>query len=347
MTNLRDLVPLNSRAELSADTQAVACSLMTLEEKENAIWEEHLKAHWGPWKIFHALKGKGMKIPFYLVNKTVDQCEVCAHFKDARPRSKLRPLMYSINAGEIVYADVIGPLPPGRGGVQHIQCIVDSATRLAATTKMKRTESSNIIKGFEKWVKERGPFKVLITDNAAYYRSEEMNDWCEKNQVEHRYIAPYRHQSLGLVERFHRTLEDRVRRLTLAHGKVWSDHVEKAVKSYNEAVHSTTGFTPNELWNGTPDMRELARERSNTRRQIESRSRRAYPVKFSTGMNVLVHISPELRKGKLGPSWKGVYVLEERLSNSMWKARKLSETGGRGRRPIEIFHEDQLQPFEL
>ena len=53
---------------------------------------------------------------------------------------------------------------------------------------------------------------------------------------------------MGLVERYNRTLEDRIRKITYAEGGSWVDHVSRAEKSINEAVHNTTGFSPKELW---------------------------------------------------------------------------------------------------
>lgn len=65
---------------------------------------------------------------------------------------------------------------------------------------------------------EERAFKALVTDNATYYASEEMMDWCELNGVERKFIAPYRHQSVGLAEQYHRILINRIRKLKLLAG---------------------------------------------------------------------------------------------------------------------------------
>ena len=67
-----------------------------------------------------------------------------------------------------MYVDVIGPLPPVRGGAKYIHCIVDSATRIAKVDKMRTITSTRIIKSFEAWIKLRGDIDVHMTDNAAY-----------------------------------------------------------------------------------------------------------------------------------------------------------------------------------
>ena len=159
------------------------------------------------------------------------------------------------------FMPIIGPLSPGRGGVKYIHCIVDSATRLAKGTKITNTSSTRIVRDLEDWIEQRGVMKVLVTDNAAYYASEELDDWCIERGITHRFIAPYRHQSMGLVERYNRTLEDRLRKLMLAHGGSWANHLSRSVKSINDAVHSTTGYAPVELWSGTDEMRTEARKK--------------------------------------------------------------------------------------
>ena len=199
-----------------------------------------------------------------------------------------QPVMHSLKPGEIVYADVIGPLPPVRGGAKYIHCIVDSATRIAKVDKMRTITSTRIIKSFEAWIKLRGDIGVLVTDNAAYYSSEMMSNWCEDKGIVHKFNAPYRHQSMGVVERFNRTLEDRLRKLMLAHGGSWADHLLIAEEAINEAVHSTTGFSPVELWEGDENMRKKAKGKMDAERIRRNRKMRKFPAKFWIGQYVLV-----------------------------------------------------------
>ena len=311
-------------------------------ELEQKVWSEHLVAHWGPWKVFHTLRKKKDPVPMRIVKKVCDMCEICAKFRQELPRSKWKPVLYSENPGEVVYADVIGPLPTGRGGFKYIHCIVDSATRMSRATKMRVTHSKKIISVFESWVQDCGLMKILVTDNAPYYISNEMAQWCFKRDITHRFIAPYRHQSMGLVERYNRTLEDRIRKITYAEGGSWVDHVSRAEKSINEAVHNTTGFSPKELWEGTPEMRALAKERSDRERDRQNKRKKIYPARFYEGQMVLAKIRNPEKLSKFGIQWKGPYKLIKRISKTMWEAEKQS-----GRKNVNIFHEDQLQPFEL
>lgn len=81
-----------------------------------------------------------------IVKRIVGMCEICAKFKGEFPRSEWHPLLYSENPGEVVYTDVIGPLPPGRREVIYIHCMINSATRMAKVLKIKIASTSKIIR---------------------------------------------------------------------------------------------------------------------------------------------------------------------------------------------------------
>ena len=162
----------------------------------------------------------------------------------------------------------------------YIHCMVDSATRLGDAMRMRDTSTASVLRAFQHWIQKNGPFTVLVTDNAAYYASEEMARWCESKEVAHKFIAPYRHQSVGLVERYHQTLINRIRKLKFLGGGSWTDYIDEAVKLVNEAVHSVTKASPLELWHGTLEDRVKAHQRLVDERNYRNK-RRVYPKRSS------------------------------------------------------------------
>ena len=89
-------------------------------------------------------------------------------------------------------------------------------------------------------------------------------------------------------------------------------------------------------------MRNLAKRRSEQERERQNKRERIYPAKFYEGQMVLVKIRNPEKLSKFSIQWKGPYRLKKRISKTMWEAEKQS-----GRKSTSIFHEDQLQPFEL
>ena len=321
---------------------------MSLEAIAQLVWDEHLKAHWGAYKVYHALRRQGIPASWKLVKEICATCEICAKFRQQMKRREWSQPPYSTVPGHTLYLDVVGPLIPGRGGVQYFQCIVDSATRMSAASKMRRITSANVIRALEGWIDKFGKFSVMVTDNAPYYSSDELRKWCEARRIQQVFSAPYRHQSVGLVERYHKTLIDRIRKLRLTHGGSWSDYLDQAVAAMNTAVHSTTEFSPEELWMGTDQQRELAFSRTKKERESRYGHKRIFPKSFQPGQIVLVFddVAASSREDKFSPLWRGPFKLLRRLSPSLWEARRLGRRT-RGRKAVWKFHEDQLQPFDL
>ena len=197
-----------------------------------------------------------------------------------------------------------------------------------------------MIEAFESWIKDYGPIKVLATDNASYYSSEMMSKWCKEKGIVHRFSAPYRHQSMGIVERYNRTLEDRIRKLKYAHGGSWVDYVSLAEKSINSIIHESTGYSPIELWNGDSRKIKKAKLKIEMERERRNQKRHIFPVKFYIGQMILTREYNPQKQGKFDRKWKGPYEIIKRLSDTMWQVKKSS-------RNIAIFHEDQMQPFDL
>ena len=316
-------------------------------EMRNLVWREHLKAHLGAWKVYKALRRQGYRIPMKFVRRELAVCEICAHFKEERPRSEWHPLLYSRIPGEIIYADVCGPLPPGIGGIQYIHCVIDSATSMADATKIRILQAQNVVCGLDQWIRKYGRPKVIVTDNVSYYQGRKVRDWCKKHNVQHRFCAPRRHQSVGLIERFIRSLKDRLRRLAFAEGTHWQNHVNRAVDSLNQAVHRTMGYSPKELWEGTDEMRRKAHERRDKWRGQENRYLRhkIRPYKFRIGQMVLVRDYESWKLNRLAVRWKGPFKLVERISDTMWRAVDPKGVNKKASWAVMKFHQDQMQPL--
>ena len=196
------------------------------------ILKEYMKGHWGARKTFWALRRKGISAPWEMVQKVCKLCEICAQFRHRRAKAPFGQPFFSSEPGHTIFDDVVGPLPMGKGGMRYIQCMVNSATRLGDAMKLRDVSAVFILKALQRWVRRNGLVKVLVTDNATYYAATEVCNWCKSNVIEHKFIAPYRHQSVGLVERCHQTLINRIRKMKLISGGSLTDYVDTAVPSY-------------------------------------------------------------------------------------------------------------------
>ena len=319
---------------------------------ERQIREVHAESHWGPFKTFHALRAQGIEATWTLVRKVCKECAICAQFRPLLVRRKLGQPPYSLIPGHTVYVDLVGPLPdvyrvPWQKAYCYIQSMVDSATRMYSAHPLRSTDSGGALSGLDQWILSHGPISVLVTDNGSTYNSKEVDAWCAKNKVVHEYIAPYSHQSLGMVEKMNRTVVDRLRKFTLAHGGEWLDHLQSSIDCINSAIHHTTLRSPRELWRGTELMRREAFELTQKEREERNKTLRVFSKPYAVGDLVWgYHQGRErIKRNKLMPRWLGPLRIIEQKEGHLWRTEMMSRPGKPGRKPIMVFHENFMMPY--
>jgi transposase InsO family protein len=131
--------------------------------------------------------------------------------------------------GELVHVDVkkLGRIPVGGGhkvhgraagrpskrrgaGYAYLHTAIDDYTRLAYT-EVLADESGATAAAFwrraEAWFAARGvTVERVLSDNHFSYRGRLFNQALGESRIVHKYCRPYRPQTNGKVERFHRTL---------------------------------------------------------------------------------------------------------------------------------------------
>jgi transposase InsO family protein len=133
--------------------------------------------------------------------------------------------------GELVHVDVkkLGRIPAGGGhkvrgraatssgahrrariGYAFLHSAIDDYSRVAYT-EVLADEQGRTAAGFwrraEAWFRARGiVVERVLTDNHFTYRGRLFNEALAEHRIAHKYCRPYRPQTNGKVERFHRTL---------------------------------------------------------------------------------------------------------------------------------------------
>jgi transposase InsO family protein len=133
--------------------------------------------------------------------------------------------------GELVHVDIkkLGRVPRGGGhkvhgraaaspgrnrrrgvGYAYLHTAIDDYSRLAYTEVLadeKGATAAAFWRRAEAWFRARGiVVERVLTDNGFCYRGALFNQALGESGVRHRYCRPYRPQTNGKVERFHRTL---------------------------------------------------------------------------------------------------------------------------------------------
>ena len=133
--------------------------------------------------------------------------------------------------GELVHVDVkkLGRIPPGGGhkvrgraasrpgkdrqgrvGYAYLHTAIDDFSRMAYTEVLaddKGATAAAFWRRAEAWFRARGVIvERVLSDNGFCYRGRLFNVALAETGIVHKYCRPYRPQTNGKVERFHRTL---------------------------------------------------------------------------------------------------------------------------------------------
>ena len=88
----------------------------------------------------------------------------------------------------------------------------------------------------------------LLSDNGPEFASEEMKRYLEGLSVKHRTTAPYCPQSNGVLERWHKFMNNVVRLChPIRQDNNWEPAVEAAVRAYRCIPHASSGYSPHYL----------------------------------------------------------------------------------------------------
>ena len=173
--------------------------------------------------------------------------------------------------GELVHVDVkkLGRIPAGGGhkihgraaasprrdrhhgvGFAYLHTALDDHSRVAYTEVLTDETGATTAAFWRRartWFAARGiVVERVLTDNAFNYRGRLFNQALAETGVQHRYCRPYRPQTNGKVERFHRTLLDEwayIRPYTAEHHRTRA--LAHWLHGYNHhRVHTALGGPP-------------------------------------------------------------------------------------------------------
>ena len=137
-----------------------------------------------------------------------------------------------------------------RLGIGHLHTVVDDHSRVAYV-EMHADERSDtaigVLRRAVAWFAERGvAVERVLSDNGPAYRSHAWREACSELRIRHKRTRPYRPQTNGKIERFHRTLGD-----GWAYAKLYTSETERRdalpgwIHFYNHhRRHSAIGGTP-------------------------------------------------------------------------------------------------------
>ena len=169
------------------------------------------------------------------------------------------------NTADVWMMDVVSM--PNSNGFKFFVSVIDTFSRFCVTFPLREDKASEIVRNLEQ--KVFGVFgspRVMITDGAQNLgKAKQFQYLCNLYRTEVKVRSPYSSRSLGLCERVHRSILDKLRSLNDSFQNTWTSNLALATAIYNTAPHTATKLSPfhlmfgreNNMWNPLPPPSDL------------------------------------------------------------------------------------------
>ena len=187
------------------------------------------------------------------VHKFVQKCLTCATSKSSGGMKSTHGSLPAPGPFELLFVDLVGPLPQCRG-YSYLLTMEDSFTRWVEAVPLTSITSEAVSAALVKhWIFRFGPPVSVHSDQGMQFESDLFANLCATFGMRKTRTTPYHPQGNGALERFHRTLKERL--ITANSNKDWVTNLSPALFAYRTVPHSTTSMTPFQLTFGfTPQI---------------------------------------------------------------------------------------------
>lgn len=190
-----------------------------------------------------------------IIRKIIAGCLLCQKSKISK---RCRGEYHSIIAdkpNELVFVDLMGPLPMSRGGVTQLFVVVDAFSKHVSVYPLRRATAKAVLKCLtEKYFKDVGKPDRILSDNGTQFTGRSWHQTLEGLGIKVMHTSAYYPQG-NPTERVNREIGRLLRAFCHSQHSKWAVIVKTVEGWLNQVIHSCTGFTPNEL--------HFGRERSN------------------------------------------------------------------------------------
>lgn len=213
------------------------------------------------------LKQVATGLPEFVYKKTTESCATCALSKSTR-KTFGKDRERASRPNEIVHTDLIGPISPkSTSQSTYLLTVVDDYTRYAHVYALKN--KFKVPKCLDAGLASLAgmfngqKFRFLRCDNGTEFVGAATRKVLDKyDYIQVQVSEPFAHEHNGLIERFNRTIEEKIRSLLVMSGlptTFWGILAQTAAYIYNRTPHSAIDFiTPFEkAFNKQPDVTNI------------------------------------------------------------------------------------------
>ena len=186
----------------------------------------------------------------------VRNCNVCSlHQRGRQPprQTPLRP-MHEFRPMTVLHADLVGPLPEGKNsknqrGFKYILTVVDSATRYLWLVALRRKTADEVAAAlFDDVIMRVSVPSAILSDLGGEFMGDVMQHLCERLKIDRLRTTAYHPQTDAKCERAHFSMHNMIVKLVEEQYERWPDLLGTVALAYNSSIHTSTGYSPHELF---------------------------------------------------------------------------------------------------
>lgn len=228
-------------------------TIQTEKEELLKIYHEHplYGGHSGQKKLLEKLKSKyKWKNMEKDVAKFTNNCVKCKLNKvQSHTREPMKITETPQTPFDIVIIDTIGPLPKTEDGHEYAITIICDLSKYLIMVPTIDKSSVSIAKAiFEHVILIYGPIINIRTDRGTEFTSKIFRELCLLLDIKHNTSTAYHHETVGTIERNHRTLNEYIR-IYVTNMNEWDKYIQYFTYCYNTSKHSAFNnkYSPYEL----------------------------------------------------------------------------------------------------
>lgn len=135
---------------------------------------------------------------------------------------------------DLIIMDTIGPLPTSDNGYKYALTVICDLTKFLFIIPIRDKEASTVARAlFSNFIIPFGIFREVRTDRGTEFKNELLSELCKLLKVEHKISTPYRHETVGTIERNHRILNEYLRSYINSNHTLWDEYVKYFNYCYN------------------------------------------------------------------------------------------------------------------
>ncbi|KAG0429948.1 Pro-Pol polyprotein [Dictyocoela muelleri] len=221
------------------------------DKKKTIIKRFHDEDHAGIKATFNRVRSYAYGITYSDVSDVLKSCVNCLREIPPLQNPSISPIVPHFPRERLIVDTIDMRIYSHHNDeYKYIFTFIDSFTKFGWAYISKRKDSESFSKILLKHFYTEGLWSIFHTDNGTEFVNSAVHAILEKFNIASVRGMPYHPQSQGQIERFNRTIKERLRKV-LDDGRFdWISHIDNVVFHYNNTKHTATGCKPFVLFKG-------------------------------------------------------------------------------------------------